>query len=372
MSLKLKRYPDLSGPLYHYAGTVVLRFSKAIWTYFLQGPDGGLTPIKGVTNTLKIIGGKKTDMLINWAVKKDTEKLLALLAECQRLDGFVEAPWDEVVEMVATAKREHVERLETAGEIGHGAHEHLEAIAKTLMARQDNRLAELLAKWPEDEQSCNAAIAAVAFLVDHNVRFIASEQRVMSRSWMTCGTMDGDALIDSCDRVECPCQKFPAFKDKRVVLDYKSSNGVYSSMFGQMAFYRFAKCEEAEFCGEPIRYDGSVLLRIGKDDKSEFEPFFVFGDEMYEDHLALFRHALDLKDSVDTIDAWMQGIKDEIRDKARAVKAAEKAERVKIACDKSEGYKGKRLTKCLDDGTQCIACAAKYAENHTEHHEVKA
>jgi hypothetical protein len=27
MSLKIKKYPDLSGPLYHYAGEVVLRFS---------------------------------------------------------------------------------------------------------------------------------------------------------------------------------------------------------------------------------------------------------------------------------------------------------------------------------------------------------
>jgi hypothetical protein len=172
--------------------------------------------------------------------------------------------------------------------------------------------------------------------------------------------MDGDALLDSCDRSECPCQQFAPFKDKRVVLDYKTSNGVYSSMFGQMAFYRKAKVEEFP----DIVYDGSVLLRIGKDDKSEFEPFFVFGDEMYEDHLALFKHALDLKDSVDKVDAWMQGIKDEVREKAKAAKAAEKAARMLVACDKSADYKGKRLTKCFEDGKQCISCAAKYAENH--------
>jgi hypothetical protein len=176
--------------------------------------------------------------------------------------------------------------------------------------------------------------------------------------------MDGDALIDSCDRVECPCQKFAPFKDKRVVLDYKTSNGVYSSMMGQMAVYRKMKTEEFP----DIVYDGSVLLRIGKDSKSEFEPFFVFGDEMYNQHLSLFKHALDLKDSVDTVDAWMQSVKDEVRDKAKAVKALEKAERQRVACDKSDEYKGKRLTKCLEDGKQCLACAAKYAENH----EVKA
>jgi hypothetical protein len=363
MSLRIRKYPDLSGPLYHYRGEVVLRFSKAAWTYFLE-QGGVLRPIRGVTNTLKIIGGSKVDVLISWAVRRDMEKLLTLLAECRRGDGFLEAPWDEVTELVARAKREHKEILETAGEIGHGAHEHLEAIANTLMAHQDGRLAELLAKWPEDEQSCNAAVAAIAFLVDHNVRFIASEQRVMSREWLVCGTMDGDALIDSCGRPECPCSKFPAFKDKRVVLDYKTSNGVYSSMFGQMALYRKAKCEEFP----DIRYDGSVLLRIGKDDRSEFEPWFCFGDELYETHLELFKRALDLKESVDGVDEWMQALTDEVKAKEKAVKEAAKLEAMKVRCPKADDYKGKRLTKCLPNGDQCLACKRKYVDEFHKSH----
>jgi hypothetical protein len=365
VSLRIKKYPDLSGVLYHYNNTVRLRFSKANWLYLMELADGSLKPLKGVTNSLKIIGGSKVDILIGWAVKKDMEKLLILLAECRRGDGFLEAPWDEVIELVARAKREHKELLETAGEIGHGAHEHLELIANSLMEHEDKRLGELLAKWPEDEQSCNAAIAAVAFLVDHNVRFIASEQRVLSLEWECCGTMDGDALIDSCGRPECQCSKFPAFKDKRVVLDYKTSNGVYSSYFGQMAFYRKASEEEKNFCGTPAHYDGSVLLRIGKDDRSEFEPFFCFGDGLYQQHLALFKRALDLKESVDAVDDWMQAIKDEVKEKEKAAKEAAKLEAMKIRCPKADDYKGKRLTKCLPDGTQCEACAKIYLGNHS-------
>ena len=194
MSLKIKKYLDLSGPLFHYKNEVRLRFSPSLWTYFLENTDGSLTPISGVTNTLKVIGGKKIEMLIAWAIKKDFEKFLDLIAECMRKDGFVEAPWDEVEELVTLAKREHKQLLDTAGDIGHGAHEHLEAIAKSLIAHDDSRLGELLAKWPEDEKSCNAAIAAVAFLSDHNVRFIEAEQRVVSREWLVAGTMDGDAI----------------------------------------------------------------------------------------------------------------------------------------------------------------------------------
>jgi hypothetical protein len=360
MSLRIRKYPDLSGPLYHYKNEVRLRFSPSLWTYFLEGADGSLNPIRGVTNTLKVIGGKKTDMLINWAVKKDFEKLMTLLAECMRADGFVEAPWGELVELIARAKREHKNILEDAGIIGHGAHEHLEAIAKSLIAHDDSRLGELLAKWPEDEKSANAAIAAVAFLSDHNVRFIAAEQRVVSREWLVAGTMDGDAVVDSCDRTECSCQKYAPFKDARMVLDYKTSNGVWTSMFGQMALYRKAKTEEFP----EIRYDGSVLLRIGKDDASEFEAWFTFGDAEYRQHLALFKRALDLKESLDQVEGWMDAIKDDVKDAEKAKKDAEKEMAHRICCPKADSYKGKRLTRCFEDGTQCKVCRAKYEEEH--------
>ena len=356
MALVIKQYGDMVGPFWHYNGEVKLFFAPTAWQYFLELKDGTLKAIRGVTNSLKIIGGSKTDMLINWAIKKDMEKLLSLLAECLRADGFVESPWDEVVELVAEAKREHKIRLEAAGDIGHGAHEHLEGIAKSLMAGDDRRLYELLAKWPDDPQSCNAAIAAVAFLVEHNVRFIASEQRVLSREWLVCGTMDGDALVDSCSQSDCSCQRYAPFKDKRLVLDYKSSNGVYQSMFGQMALYRKAKTEEFP----DIHYDGSVLLRIGKDDKQEFEPFFTFGDEEYQQHLALFKRALDLKESVDTVEKWMDGIRDECREKAKLRKAEEKAAKKLLDCDDSEGYKGMRQRKCGDGTRACQKCQEVY------------
>lgn len=359
MALIIKQHPDLSDKLYHYGGSVVLRFSPSEWTYFREGTDGTLTPIRGVTKSLKIIGGKKTDMLINWAVKKDFEKLMDLLSQCLRGDGFVESPWGDVEELIRESKREHRVQLETAGDIGHGAHGHLESIAKSLMSGDDKRLYELLAKWPEDDQSCNAAIAAVAFLAEHNVRFISAEQRVLSRDWMVCGTMDGDALVDSCGEPDCSCAKFAPFKDKRLVLDYKSSNGVYSSMFGQMAFYRKAKEEESEAAGEVLGYDGSVLLRIGKDNRQEFEAFFTFGDGEYNEHLALFKRALDLTESVETVEAWMDGIRDEVREKAKLKKSEEKAAQKKLDCGDSEGYKGTRKRTCGGE-VACLKCQEIY------------
>jgi hypothetical protein len=366
VSLLIKAHPDLSGRLYHYSGEVVLRFSPSAWKYFLEGKDGSLTPIRGVTKTLKIIGGRKTDMLIGWACKKDFEKFLDLVAECLRGDGFVEAPWEDIAEMVRTAKLEHRALLETAGDVGHSAHEHLELIAKSLITVNDARLGELLAKWPEDERSCNAAIAAVAFLVDHRVRFLSAEQRVLSREWMVCGTMDGDVLIDDCGNADCPCARYAPFKNKRCVLDYKTSNGVYSSMFGQMALYRKASTEEKNFETRDFSgiYDGSVLLRLGKDERQEFEAWFTFGDIEYQQHLALFKQALDLKESVDAVDGWMDAIRDEVQAKAKLVRAAARDAAHRIACPKSKTYVGARMTKCFEDGTQCAACDKIYLDRH--------
>lgn len=36
----------------------------------------------------------------------------------------------------------------------------------------------------------------------------------------------------------------------------------------------------------------------------------------------------------------------------------------RVACPKSQGYKGVRLTKCLPDGSQCEACKKIWDEKH--------
>ena len=82
MSLILRKYPDLSKPLYHYGGSVVLRFSPEKWLYLMEGADGTLTPIDGVTNTLKIVD--KSAALIGWSTRLFLEKAVALAQEHRR------------------------------------------------------------------------------------------------------------------------------------------------------------------------------------------------------------------------------------------------------------------------------------------------
>ena len=78
---------------------------------------------------------------------------------------------------------------------------------------------------------------------------------------------------------------------QRVVLDLKTSNQVQVTYFAQANFYWKAKVEEFP----ETKFDGVVILRLGKDDAAEFEPWFSFGDETHEKHLRFFKRALDLK-----------------------------------------------------------------------------
>ena len=266
------------------------------------------------------------------------EKAVAMLQEHRR-GNFVEAEYDDLVALLVHAKEEHRRVLDAAGDTGHDAHAFVESLVKATMAEDETRRLEVLAKFPEDDRATNAAVAAVCFFADHNVRYITAEQRVFSLEWLVAGTMDGDVLIDSCDRVECPCQEFAPFKDKRIVLDLKTSNQIVPTYFAQAAFYRKAKIEEFP----DVRFDGTVILRLGKDDASEFEPWFTFGDEAQEKHLAFFKRCLDLKHSVEEVTEQMRAVKEVRREKVKAAKAAAKLEQDKIRCPKADDYKGSRL-----------------------------
>jgi hypothetical protein len=355
MALKIHKYPDLSGPLWHYNNTVKLRFSKKHWLYLLEHEDGVLEPIGGVTNTLKIVD--KSQALIGWATRLFMEKTLALIESCRRGD-FVEVEYDDLVAILLAAKNEHRNVLEAAGETGHDAHSFVESLVKATIADDENRRLEVLAKFPGDSRATNAAVACLVFCADHNVRYISAEQRVFSRELMVAGTLDGDVLMDSCADPECPCQHFAPFTNKRMVLDLKTSNQVVETYAAQTAFYAKAKTEEFP----DVHFDGRVILRLGKDDASEFEPWFYFGDELQEKHLRFFLRALDLKHSVEDVAADMKAVKDARREKLKAAKEAA----MRLRCPKAEKYKGTKKSKCFEDGTQCEACKKIFVDKQNK------
>jgi len=320
----VKRYTDLVGPLLHYSGSVRLWFSPSKWLYLRETPDG-LVLIGGVTNTLKIVD--KSNALISWALRTDCEKFLALMMECKRGDGFFECEVSDLIAKLDVAKKEHTVILEEAGDTGHDSHSWVESFVKATLGDNELRRLEILSKFPTDERAANCVVAALAFFAEHNVRFISTEQRVYSKRLDVAGTMDGDILIDSCDNPACTCHQNTimcgtpgAFKDARMVLDLKTSNGIWATYLAQAALYRSAKVEEFFPEGDP--YLGQLILRLGKDNRQEFEPFFALGSALYTAHLNFFEHALALKQDVADAESLLR----EIRDKGREIERQRREE----------------------------------------------
>lgn len=354
MSLLIKQWPDLLGAFLHYNGEERLYFSPSKWLYLWEQPDGEMKPLHGVTGTLRVVD--KSPQLIPWSIKQVVNRAYANIIKTHgRLDGFVELTAEDLMAALEAAKKEPDDILVDAGNVGHTAHHHVEALVAATMKGDENRRLELLAKFPEDDRATNCVIAALMFFVEHNVRFVSSEQRVFSRSLEVAGTLDGHILMDSCEDKSCGCQQAAPFKDLSVCLDMKTSNHVHHTYFAQAGIYRFCKCEEFPL----TKFDATVILRMGKDDAADFEPWFSFGDVLYEKHVAFFINALRLKQSVTETEKWMWDIRDKRRAIEREKKELDKAAALAIDCGNKK-YKGVRKPQC-NGGNPCEKCQQVYA-----------
>lgn len=350
MPLVVKKYADLMFAGAFYDGTERLWFSKSNWLYLRETPDG-LQPLSGVTHTCHIID--RSQALMPWAVRKALGRVRELMLEHKRRDGFYELYEVELEKILDSARKADREILEDAGEVGHVAHDWVEQLVRTILEDNEARRLELLAKLPEDERAANACIAAVEWMVAHDVRWVATEQKVYSRKHGYAGTMDGLAYVSSCDDEMCCPHKF---KDRLSVVDWKTSNYLYTEYLLQTASYWAAKIEETN---DPV--EDRWIIRLGKDD-AEFDPWHAPGVEQFTQDFDAFLHALNLTRSLDSIEKRLSGVKEQRKAAMKLKAQAAKEAAHRIECPKAKDYKGVKKSKCFEDGTQCQACAKIYDE----------
>lgn len=350
MSLVIKKYPDLSEPIFFYNNKERLRFSPSKWLYVWETLDG-LVELSGVSGITKIVD--KSAALMPWAVKMAMNRLRALmitrhLGPNEAIELFV----NELDAIIAEAKKADKEELETAGGIGHDAHSWIEQLIKAILAEDELRTLEVLAKLPEDERASNCCIGAVEWMVKHNVRWISTERRVFSLEYKFAGTMDGLALIDSCDDPACCGHEF---KDRLSIVDWKSSNYLYTTYLMQVAAYEQAYQEETK-----DQVADRWIIRLGKDD-GEFDPWHAEGVETFVEDFEAFKHALNLTLSLKKITERISLKREVRREYKKKIKEALQDEQMKEECKGFKTYKGVRAPKC-NGGNPCKACVAKYAE----------
>jgi hypothetical protein len=355
MSLIIRQYPDLGPVQFFYNQSERLRFSPKLWLWVRENEDGSLRELQGVTGVIKATSDK-SQPLMRWAVRRAMEKLRRLMIE-KHLgpDECLQLFESELDKIIAEAKLADSEELIEASETGHETHQYCEALIKSIVAGDRNREMEILAKLPEDIRSAQACCGAVEFFANHVSKFISSERPVYSRVHGFAGTLDILAVLHNCENNQCGnCPT--AFENRLSILDLKTSNALWPSFILQASgAYRLGLEEE----NPDLHVEDVWILRLDKD-TGDCESWRIEGEEAAQQDKAGFLHALDLVRSMKTIDNRLGVIRAGRREAKKA--ATEAAHRVR--CPKADDYKGARMMKCFEDGTQCAACRAKYAEKH--------
>lgn len=212
--------PTLTAPVLSYP--FELEFDEKIHAYKI---DGVFVP--GVTSILDILS---KPALIPWAAKMTAD--------------HIESKWvagkayqvDELRGIVKEGKSAWRKKKDAAADKGTSAHNLIEAHIKT------GKMPEV----PEDEQIKSCIAAFMEWEKANKVEWLASEVRVGSSEHMFAGTLDAVAVVNG----------------KHTLIDFKTSNGIYESMYLQVAGYYIGW--EA---GAGAAFDERIILRFPKDGK---------------------------------------------------------------------------------------------------------
>lgn len=339
----MERFTTLTESYFFYGNTIELRFNKEDHKYYKVDPElGNLIPQYGVTETLHIID--KSYALVPWAVKKAAEKLLRTVPVVTRESGMVvpELKLEDFTKLVMEAKDAHREILEDAGDIGHLAHKCLEDSIQHAIDHTEGIVAELR-NLPDDEKALACAQAAFAWMTQHHVKWLKTEQKIYSREFEYAGTMDGKCLVSSCDDPSCCMENFT---DSLSIADWKSSNALRIEYVLQVAgAYEHAEREEY---GEDIQ--NCFILRLGKNEEEagKFEPWRIPSKD-FPEAFSGFLACLNLVKLIDSVTKRIQVQKKGVREAKKKVKAEQKEiAKMKAKVEKEAERAQKKLDRAAE------------------------
>ncbi len=205
-----------------YNGKVIIKFDDENHRFY--GTKG--EPLISVTGITGVID--KSRVLIYWAVGLMRDFLLPKVDR-----GITE---QDILE----ASRQHSIFKKKSADIGTRIHEW---VSDWIKGKNP--------KMPDDEQVVNGITAFLKFQRGNKIKWIESERVIYSKKYKYAGILDAVGKIG---------------KDL-VLIDFKSSNGVYDEMRFQVAGYQIAYEEETK-----KKIDRRIIARFGKD-TGEFEAF---------------------------------------------------------------------------------------------------
>ncbi len=201
-------------------------------TYHLYRLAGEKTNLISVTACTGVIN--KADFLVPWAVGLARTHLFQFL---EQSTGPFSA--EELLPVIEEACKKHSEKKKEAADIGSQVHAYAESLALAQIAGQE------APSLPEDvDERVTAGINAfLNWFVSNHVKFVHAENVIYSKRHGYAGKFDSIAEVNG----------------KKVLIDYKTSKGIYSEMQYQVAAYRMAYEEEYG------KLDGAIILHFDKE-----------------------------------------------------------------------------------------------------------
>lgn len=244
-----------------YSNTIELCFNPVKHHYTIGSHTTDTDTVKlvgqtvdGVTSVLKALD---KPALIGWAVNKAVEYI-----DNNLKTGI---PIDEIqkMDLLENAKKAHRQFSQRAADIGTLAHAWCEGYVKA-------RISDLpLPSLPSNEMLLNIVNNFLEWEKRKNVIFKQSEKKLYSKKYNIAGTTDLLAVING----------------KNVLLDIKTSTGIWNEYWLQLAAYRCAL--EEEYPSITVSHCG--IIRLGKDGSFETQEL-----NDYEKNIKAFAGTLDV------------------------------------------------------------------------------
>jgi len=218
-----------------YGGKVTLKYDDAKHKYIAVEEDGTIIVPPSITTVLGVVN---KPALVQWAVNVAINHLRSRL-----FDGG-EFEVEDVERFLDEAKYAHKFVKQEAADIGSAAHRWLEDYWHQKIRAAESGEVFAVPPLPEDPQVRNCVEAAVKWIEEHDIRPLVIEKPLYSRIHKVAGRMDKLAVVDG----------------RLVVVDWKSSTGLWDEYRFQIAAYLFMYEEETG--QRPVSYTHLTLPTI--------------------------------------------------------------------------------------------------------------
>lgn len=213
--------------------------------------DGEWKPMTGVTTILNVIA---KPALIPWAARMATSHIKKNGEKAE--EGYIKA----TEALLKEAKNAHRRSKDDAADIGTVVHDAIEHAVKDAI-EADRRGLDPMYDYAvnttdldeKDKEKVEKMLSNFNdWVINNDIKFLASEQRLFSTDMWVAGTVD---LV-----FEKDCKKF--------VGDIKTGKAIYPTYFYQMAGYELMLEERGH------DFDGVAVIRVGK--RGDFETQYRF------------------------------------------------------------------------------------------------